>query len=137
MILSDESFLTELANDDGSSTTSNFTSRFIVLFYIGEIIGALLSFPLSDTFGRKTTLTYVSILCILTLIWNAVTSSGPDMLTARFFVGWTVGILMSISPVYLSEISLTVDRGKCCSFIALSSVIGSLFAGISYYLLKR
>jgi len=131
MMLSNEQFLNDLSGED------NFTSRFIVLFYAGEIIGALLSFPLSDTFGRKTTLIYVSILCILTLIWNTVTSAGPDMLTARFFVGWTVGILMSIAPVYLSEIAPTPDRGKCCSFIALSSVIGSLLAGISYYLLNR
>jgi len=130
MMLSDEKFLNEMSGED------NFTSRFIILFYVGEIIGALLSFPLSDTFGRKTTLQYVSVLCILTLIWHAVTSAGPDMLTARFFVGWTVGILMSISPVYLSEIAVTSDRGKCCSFIALSTVIGSLLAGISYYLLK-
>ena len=102
MMLMDEAFLDDMGRYD-----STFADRFIMLFFAGEIIGSMLSFPFSDTFGRKTTLIYASVVCILAIIWNSLTTSGADFLTARFFVGWTMGLLISTSPVYASEIAMT------------------------------
>lgn len=99
ILLMDQNFLDQMS--DGDVT---FTSRFIVLFYVGEIVGAILSFPLSDAFGRRNTLQYLSIACILALGWSSLTFSGADLLTSRFFSGWIVGVLMSTAPLYTSEV---------------------------------
>ena len=80
ILLMDQNFLDQM--NDGDTT---FTSRFIILFYLGEIVGAILSFPLSDAFGRRSTLTYTSIVLILVLAWSSLTFSGADLLTSRFF----------------------------------------------------
>ena len=112
MMLLDASFLQEMYHYD-----STFSDRFIMLFFAGEIVGSIMSFPFSDTFGRKTTLIYTSAICILAIIWNVLTTSGADFLTSRFFVGWFMGILLSTSPVYTSEIALTANR--CVFFLFL------------------
>ena len=131
MMLVDASFLQELYHYD-----STFSTRFIMLFFAGEILGSLMSFPFSDSFGRRTTLIYTSIVCILAIIWNVLTTSGADFLTSRFFVGWAMGILLSTSPVYTSEISLTANRGYTIGMIGLTTIAGSMSAGLLYHLLK-
>lgn len=132
MMLMDESFLAQM----GDTTVDSFTTRFIVVFYAGEIVGALLSFPLSENLGRRATAIYAAVACILSIAWSCLTSSAADILTSRFFVGWMVGALMAVSPVYISEVSVSTDRGRCISFIALSTVVGTLLAGIIYTLLS-
>ena len=65
----DEKFINELGLADPT-----FPERFIMLFFAGEIVGSMLSFPFSDTFGRKTTLIYGSVACIVAMIWNTLTT---------------------------------------------------------------
>jgi len=134
MMLMDEAFLSQMG--DNTLDNDNFNTRFIVVFYAGEIVGALLSFPLSENLGRKTTAIYAAVACILSIGWSCLTHSAADILTARFFVGWMVGALMAVSPVYISEVAVSSDRGRCISYIALSTVIGTLLAGIIYTLLS-
>lgn len=106
-----------------SQLMGNF--RFIALFYFGEMLGALLAFPFSDGFGRKSTLIYASIGCICMLIWCTITESGrssysppyelligfifalftgANVLSSRFCMGWCMGVLMATAPVYTSEV---------------------------------
>ena len=132
MMLMDEAFLADMGRYD-----STFADRFIMLFFAGEIVGSMLSFPFSDTFGRKTTLIYTSVVCILAITWNSLTTSGADFLTARFFVGWTMGLLISTSPVYTSEIAMTAHRGYTIGMLALMIISGSCAAGVVYYFLRR
>lgn len=132
ILITDASFLVDMGGGDPT-----FTTRFIILFYVGEMVGAILSFPLSDTFGRKTTLSYVAAVCIICLVWSALTVSGADLLTSRFFVGWTSGVLMATSPLYTSEISTSAERGRSVGILALMITGGSLFSGIFYYIFKR
>ena len=132
MMLVDSSFLQEMYHYD-----STFSDRFIILFFAGEVIGSIMSFPFSDTFGRRTTLIYTSIICILAIIWNVLTVSGADFLTSRFFVGWATGILLSTSPVYTSEIAVTANRGYTIGMIGLTTIIGSVSAGLLFNILKN
>jgi MFS family permease len=133
MMLVDNAFLQEMYRHNDSK----FSDRFIMLFFAGEILGSLMSFPFSDTFGRKTTLIYTSIFCIFAIIWNVLTTSGADFLTSRFFVGWAMGVLLSTSPVYTSEIAVTAYRGYTIGMLGLTTITGSLMAGFLFYLLKN
>lgn len=133
MMLVDSEFLQEMYRQ----SDSQFSDRFIMLFFAGEIMGSLMSFPFSDTFGRKTTLIYTSIFCVVAIIWNVFTNSGGDFLTSRFFIGWAMGILLSTSPVYTSEIALTAHRGFTIGMLALTTITGSLIAAPLFFLLKN
>ena len=99
MMLMDSVFLREMGQNDPT-----FTIRFIVLLYAGEIVGAMLSFALSDMFGRRTTLSYTSFIGIFLLVWNGLVRSPGDFLTSRFFLGWLIGIQLATAPIYTSEV---------------------------------
>lgn len=131
LLLIDTSFVTRM-----SGGSSSFELRFIVLFYLGEMVGALLSFLLSDIFGRKTTMIYCSVVCILLLLWTCLSTDGTDLLTSRFFLGWGLGLLMAVAPVYTSEVAVAADRGKTIGMIALTGSIGSLLACFMYFALQ-
>ena len=111
IMLLDKAFLDSIAlaateEYDYESIKAYFVVKFIVLFYFGEICGALVSYLLSDNFGRKSTLYYVSILGFLLILWTSfVVNSIDDMLTSRFFIGCLMGLLMAVSPVYTAEVS--------------------------------
>lgn len=81
-----------------------FTDRFSTLFYFGEMVGAALSFVLSDTLGRKYCLVYATIFCIIMLLWSCLKISEANLLTSRFCVGWALGVMMATAPVYTTEV---------------------------------
>lgn len=100
LLLKDESFLAIM-----SDYSKDFISRFIVFFYAGEMLGAATSYFLSDYLGRSAVLIYSGVMCVLMIVWSAVTDSAENLLSARFFIGLCVGIMLSTCPVYISEVS--------------------------------
>jgi len=131
LLLMDSTFLEHMG---GGSTT--FDLRFILLFYVGEVVGAFFSFLLSDIFGRKTTLVYCAVVCIFLLLWSSLSADGTDLLTARFFLGWGLGLLMAVAPVYTSEVAVGADRGKSIGMIAVTEFTGALLACLMYFALQ-
>jgi len=131
LLLMDASFVERMGN--GSTT---FELRFVLLFYVGEVVGAFFSFLMSDIFGRKTTLVYCSFVCIFLLLWSSLSADGTDLLTARFFLGWGLGLLMSVAPVYTSEVAVAADRGKAIGMIAVTEFTGALLACLMYIALQ-
>jgi MFS family permease len=134
MMLMDELFLDEMGFYDPSYYVSN---RFITLFFAGEILGAMLSYLFSDTFGRKATLIYFSAICIFAIIWSILTTSGADFLTSRFIMGLSLGVLLSTAPVYTSEIAMTANRGFSIGMLGLTTLTGSILAGPFHYFIRH
>ncbi len=99
LLLMDSGFLTVMNGYDDT-----FISRFMALLYVGGMIGALSSFVFSDMLGRNTTLVYSSVLCAMALGWSAITTSSANLLSARFFMGCTMGLLLATAPVYVAEV---------------------------------
>lgn len=110
-------------------------SNFVTLFYGGFMIGALISFTLSDNLGRKKSIIIVTILCILALLWSSLTFSSFDLIISRILLGLSLGILLSACPLYLVEVSIANYRGRSIAFIIIGSIIGSLIAEIFHSLL--
>lgn len=133
LLLMDSTFVERMGGD---TTTSSFELHFIVLFYLGEVVGALLSFLLSDIFGRKTTIVYASAACVLLLLWMCLSADGTDLLTSRFFLGWGLGLIMAVAPVYTSEVAIAADRGKTVGMLSLTGSAGSLTACVLYFALQ-
>jgi len=135
LLMTNESFLSTVAIDGYDNNPSSFFPRFIALFYIGEMLGALLAFPLFETIGRKFTLIYASVACICMLTWCTVTESGANVLSSRFCMGWAMGVLVATAPVYCSEISVDECRGQNIAFLSFAMAVGSLVSCIVYALL--
>ena len=110
LLLKDDSFLAIM-----SDYSEDFISRFVVFFYAGEMIGAGTSYFISDYFGRSAVLIYTGIICVLMIVWSAITESAENLLSARFFIGLCVGVMLSTSPVYISEVSSSSTTYALCN----------------------
>jgi MFS family permease len=104
LLLSDRQFLNSY-----QSWQSNQSDPFVIdnvqhfssVLYWGEVIGALVSFPIIDTFGRKKTYLFASLVCALTFICQMLTSYLPNILTLRFI---TFGVIAVVAPIYVAEV---------------------------------
>ena len=89
-----------------SAMQSHFILKFAILYYLGEMMGSLVSYVVSDYFGRKSALILVGSLGLMVICWAAfMVDSADDALTARFFLGVVIGLLVAIAPVYAAEVS--------------------------------
>ena len=100
LMLSDDSFMSMMSNYDDT-----YVDKFTSIFYAGEMFGALLSFPLSENFGRRNTLLYAALTCSVMVLWSSMTSSAANLLSARLFTGWMLGITLATAPIYIAEVT--------------------------------
>ena len=101
------------SSSSGNSTVITdemiLTSQFIIILYFGEMFGAIISFPFIDNFGRKYTLIFALLFCFMMLIWTMFTDSFHHLYTSRFFIGISLGFMMTISPIYIAEVRQAFD----------------------------
>ena len=135
MILND-SFLQNLLHVT-SLDEETFTSNFMLVLFVGSIAGALSSYLLSDNFGRQKTMTFSALCCCASLFSNAVSYDMVTFLLSRFMVGFSLGLILSVAPLYVSEISTADNRGKNVCSTSLSINIGLVLSGLSYLVFHR
>lgn len=107
---------------------------------IGAVIGAGTNGILADIFGRKKIIMATAVIFILGSILCAFAPNVYVLILSRIFVGFAVGIVNFIVPLYLSEISPKHLRGTLVSLyqwaitagILFSYFINSVFAHVVY-----
>jgi MFS transporter, SP family, arabinose:H+ symporter len=97
----------------------------------GCIPGAISAGYLTDIFGRKKLLIVVSLLFAVTCLLTALAPTFQFYVAARFFGGLAVGAASLVSPMYISEVSVSKIRGRLVSVYQLSIVTGIL---VSYFI---
>ncbi|MED1201813.1 sugar porter family MFS transporter [Heyndrickxia acidicola] len=101
---------------------------------LGCMIGAAISGPLSDRWGRrKVVLLAAAIFCIGAL-GTALSPSTEILILFRVILGVAVGSASTLVPMYLSEMAPTAIRGALSSLNQLMIMTGILLAYIVNYL---
>jgi len=75
------------------------------------LIGCWSNAPLNKFFGRRGTIFISCIISFITGIWMAAAESWPNLLVARFMLGFAVGAKSSTTPVYAAESAPKTIRG--------------------------
>ena len=104
------------------------------IYAIGATIGALSGGPLSDSYGRKTTMIGNSILGFLvSFLLGASRLIGNYwvMVVGRLLIGINTGIASTSAPVYINEIAPDSLKGPLGTSFQISAVTGILFAQIT------
>lgn len=95
---------------------------------IGAVIGAATNGILADIFGRKKIIMATAVIFILGSIMCAFAPNVYVLIISRIFVGFAVGIVNFVVPLYLSEISPKNLRGTLVSLYQWAITSGILFS---------
>jgi len=104
---------------------------------IGCIPGALLAGYLSDTFGRKWSLTTAAVSFTVSALGSGFANSFTGFMSFRITGGVGIGLASVISPVYIAELAPKSMRGKLVALNQLNIVIGILLAQLINYLIAE
>jgi MFS transporter, SP family, arabinose:H+ symporter len=102
---------------------------------VGAIIGVISAGKPGDFFGRRKTLMVAALLFTVSAFGSALSTHLWVFIIFRFAGGLAVGTASMLSPMYISEISPSNNRGQLVSLNQLAIVVGILVAFFSNYLL--
>lgn len=113
----------------GAAKSKNSTLQGFVVatFVIGAMIGALSCSWSGDKFGRRNVIFFAAVCALIGIILEASSFGLPQFIVARIILGFGVGQLSSITPVWQSETSGAKNRGR-------HVVIDGLFICLGYTL---
>lgn len=95
---------------------------------IGAVIGAATNGILADMFGRKKIIMATAVIFTLGSIMCAFAPNILVLIASRIFVGFAVGVVNFVVPLYLSEISPKHLRGTLVSLYQWAITAGILFS---------
>lgn len=95
---------------------------------IGAVIGAATNGILADMFGRKKIIMVTAVIFTLGSIMCAFAPNIFVLIASRIFVGFAVGVVNFVVPLYLSEISPKHLRGTLVSLYQWAITAGILFS---------
>lgn len=119
----------DTVNTTGSTKSKNSTLQGFVVatFVIGALMGALLCSWSGDKFGRRNVIFFAGVCALIGIILETSSFGLPQFIVARIILGFGVGQLSSIVPVWQSETSGATNRGR-------HVVIDGLFICLGYTL---
>ncbi|KAH8692581.1 general substrate transporter [Talaromyces proteolyticus] len=130
----------DLTTDTTDSEKYAYTNRIIGaingIFSAGGVFGAIFSAWMSEVHGRKRTL---SITAIITLIGGALQTGSVHVgmfLVGRFVSGFGAGMLITVVPVFQSEVAPPESRGMLVSLNGVLIVVAYSLAawiGVACY----
>jgi sugar porter (SP) family MFS transporter len=118
-------------------TTPLFHGFFIMSMALwGTVIGALFGGIPTEKFGRKKVLLWVGLLFAVSAFGSAFANDPYVFSFFRFLGGLGIGVSSVVAPIYISEISTPVTRGKLGALYQFNIVFGILIAFLSNYFLQ-
>lgn len=98
-----------------------------------SLLGSLAGGRTSDAIGRKWTMGLAAFIFQVGAAIMVVAPSFEILMTGRILAGVGIGFGVMISPIYIAEISPTVDRGSLTSFPEIFINVGILLGYVSNY----
>jgi sugar porter (SP) family MFS transporter len=104
---------------------------------LGSIIGVSMAGALSDFYGRKEIMILSAVLFSVSALGCALSENITELVIYRIIGGAGIGMVSIVSPMYISEISISKFRGSLVSLYQLAITVGFLGAFlINYQLLQ-
>ncbi|KAG5452059.1 Solute carrier 2, facilitated glucose transporter member 3, variant 2 [Clonorchis sinensis] len=86
----------------------------VTSFIVGGLVGALSSGTISNKLGRKKSILFLTIPCLLgtvLIMLDYLTRSFETIIIGRFLIGCSCGAYTAVAPIYLSEVTPVSLRG--------------------------
>lgn len=100
----------------------------VAVLQLGAAVGAIGIGKVTDLYGRKKTLLFLSVLFFAATLFCSMSPNVTSMVAARFVLGLAVGGASVNVPTYLAEIAPADRRGKIVTRNEVMIVSGQLLA---------
>ena len=104
--------------------TDDQVEIFVGIVDLSGTLGAALSFLISDYFGRRRAFTCCASIFICGICMQINASGFIALLVGRMVVGLSVGLALSLDPMYIAEIAPAQYRGTFVTWSELALNIG-------------
>ncbi|XP_057960869.1 sugar transporter ERD6-like 5 [Malania oleifera] len=109
-------------------------SVFGSILTIGAMLGAVMSGRIADLFGRRGTMWFSEVFCIIGWLGILFSKGCLSLDLARLSMGYGIGLLSYVVPVYISEITpknlrggfATVNQLMICCGVSVMYLIGTV-----------
>jgi sugar porter (SP) family MFS transporter len=103
---------------------------------IGTVLGCFIGGVIGQRLGSRNALRYSAALYIFAVIATVFSVGWPMLLCARFLAGVAIGTASVLGPVYITELSPALWRGRLVGAFQLNVVLGILVGYTSNYLVR-
>lgn len=124
-VLTMSSFQNSFALDPDSPEYSNLSGNIVSVLQAGCFFGAMSSFYVSDTWGRKTALVVADLVFLVgSVVQTCSGLRGPEkglveLYVGRVIGGFGVGLISAVVPTYIGECAEREIRGRCIGAMQL------------------
>lgn len=97
--------------EEGTSHTNAILGAINGVYAAGGAVGCLFNMWSSEKLGRKRS---IQLGCIISIVGAAIMTGAVDIpmfIVSRFIMGFGIGILVTLVPLYQSELSPAESRG--------------------------
>src|SRR5208337_3772105 len=120
-----------LSVDTLSFHSQGFT---VAIGTIGTVFGCFIGGVIGQRIGSRTALRYSAGLYIIAICGTALSVGWPMLLCARFLAGVGIGTASVLGPVYITELSPALWRGRLVGTFQINVVVGILVGYTSDWL---
>ncbi|AIT09994.1 MFS transporter [Candidatus Francisella endociliophora] len=103
-------------------------SKIAGIVFFGALLSKLVSGPLMDYLSRKNVISLGSFLFTISLVLMIISGTYTTLMLSRLLQGISIGFLLTVIPVYISETSAAKFRGRAMATFQLSLVSGIFLA---------
>ncbi|CAG8090260.1 unnamed protein product [Penicillium salamii] len=117
-------------NTQGTQEASNSTKKGTVnaSFQLGALLGSLSCSFLGDRLGRRKTIFISALIATIGLALECSTFALEQLVIGRFIIGFSVGLISVIVPVWQAECSSARNRGRQVTTTGLFMAFGFVLA---------
>lgn len=116
-----------LSADSEIPMTPDQSSWIVSFVELGDLFSPVPAGYLVNTWGRKTLLLYTAPMYIVSWLLVLATRSVPFLYVVRILQGFAMGVIYTVLPMYLGEISQPSLRGSVSTFFEGMWCVGILF----------
>lgn len=117
----------------GYDYTSSQHALIVSILSAGTFFGALISAPLADRFGRRTTIIAGSFIFMAGVTIQVAAADIPGLVIGRLVAGFGVGFVSATNILYMSEVAPRKVRGAIVSCYQFAITIGIMLASCVGY----
>ncbi|KAJ5386195.1 hexose carrier protein [Penicillium cosmopolitanum] len=107
-----------------TGANASLTGAIVSLYNVGQAVGTFAAGYLANKLSRRWTICISAVIAIIGGILQTAAINADMMIAGRFFAGVGCGIMLTIVPVYIAEVSPPDQRGTIVGLQGFMIAIG-------------